>query len=82
VSATTDANDRDTLEAVGRYPGTTRRSPFVNPPASARLIRAGLVAAPAADGKLYLTDAGRAELADGPACGIGECGCHAGTGTP
>jgi hypothetical protein len=82
VSAATDANDRAALEVISRHPGVKRRHWSVNTAATVRLVNARLVAPPTTSGRLYLTDAGRAELAGGPPCGIGECGCHTGAGTP
>lgn len=62
MSGKTDANDRDTLEYIGRRPGCKRRDTWVTKAAVDRLIRAGLVQRPSTNGKLYLTDAGTAAL--------------------
>jgi hypothetical protein len=66
MSTITDANDRATLEAIGRNPGVKRSHWSVTKASVARLIQAGLVAPPNSSGKLYLTDAGKAALAPTP----------------
>ena len=66
----TDASDREALTYIGRNPGCKRRngrgqaSPRINNAAATRLVNAGLVKPPNSSGKLYLTDAGRAALAE------------------
>jgi hypothetical protein len=62
MSDTTNANDRATLAWIGSNPGVKRKHWAVNAAAAARLINAGLVVPPTTNGKLYLTDAGRAAL--------------------
>ena len=67
MSTATDRADADTLAYIGRNPGCKRTNgrchanSSINVAAASRLIRAGLVAWPAGNGKLYLTEAG-AEL--------------------
>jgi hypothetical protein len=58
----TDANDRATLEAIGRNPGVKRSHWSVTKAAVTRLIQADLVIPPNSSGKLYLTDVGKAVL--------------------
>src|SRR3981189_2080232 len=58
MSIATDRADADTLEIIGRHPGSKRSDTFIVKAAVARLILAGQVAQPNTTGRLYLTEAG------------------------
>jgi hypothetical protein len=86
MSNATDRADAETLAYIGRNPGCKRTNgrchanTSINVAAANRLIRAGLVAWPAGNGRLYLTEAGvEAHWRPAPrpvACGIRDCDCH------
>jgi hypothetical protein len=69
MSKITDRADADTLEIIGRHPGSKRTDTFIVKAAVTRLINSGLVIPPTTNGRLYLTEAGTvavwAEVIDG-----------------
>jgi hypothetical protein len=58
MSKITDRADADTLEIIGRHPGSKRTDTFIVKAAVTRLINSGLVIPPSTNGRLYLTEAG------------------------
>jgi hypothetical protein len=78
MSTATDRADAETLAYIGRNPGCKRTNgrchanASINVAAANRLIRAGLVAWPAGNGKLYLTERG-AELHWAPTAQCRHC---------